>query len=70
MWLGSLIGWDKPILTEPNFDGGILGLLRKRINGVPLYLVNVKFEPGNYRLFHNYFDTKHKKTFKRNQSRL
>ena len=43
-------GWDQPILTEPNFKGGILGLMRKKINGVPHYLVNAKFEPGNYKL--------------------
>ena len=44
------VGWDQPILTEPNFKGGILGLMRKNINGTPHYLVNAKFEPGNYRL--------------------
>ena len=43
-------GWDQPILTEPNFKGGILGLLRKEINGAPHYLINAKFEPGNYKL--------------------
>ena len=43
-------GWDQPILTEPNFKGGILGLLRKEINGTPHYLINAKFEPGNYKL--------------------
>ena len=43
-------GWDQPILTEPNFKGGILGLMRKKINGTYHYLVNAKFEPGNYKL--------------------
>ena len=43
-------GWDQPILTEPGYTGGILGLLRKEINGTPHYLINAKFEPGNYRL--------------------
>lgn len=43
-------GWDQPILTEPNFKGGILGLIRKEINGNPHYLINAKFEPGNYKL--------------------
>jgi len=43
-------GWDQPILTEPGFKGGILGLLRKKINGSPHYLINAKFEPGNYRM--------------------
>ena len=41
-------GWDQPMFTEPGFDGGILGLLKKRINNTPHYLVNAKFEPGNY----------------------
>ena len=43
-------GWDQPIFTEPNFKGGILGLMRKEINGNPHYLINAKFEPGNYKL--------------------
>ena len=43
-------GWDQPMFTEPNFDGGILGLLKKKINNHPHYLINAKFEPGNYRL--------------------
>ena len=43
-------GWDQPILTETGFTGGILGLLRKKINGTPHYLINAKFEPGNYRM--------------------
>jgi oxidase EvaA len=43
-------GWDQPMLTQVGFDGGILGLLRQRIRGVPMYLVEAKAEPGNYRL--------------------
>jgi dTDP-4-dehydro-6-deoxy-alpha-D-glucopyranose 2,3-dehydratase len=43
-------GWDQPMLTQVGFDGGILGLLRKRIRGVPMYLIEAKVEPGNYRL--------------------
>ena len=42
-------GWDQPMFTEPGFDGGILGLLKKKINNMPHYLVNAKFEPGNYK---------------------
>jgi dTDP-4-dehydro-6-deoxy-alpha-D-glucopyranose 2,3-dehydratase len=42
-------GWDQPMFTEPGFDGGILGLLKKKINNTPHYLINAKFEPGNYR---------------------
>ena len=40
--------WDQPMFTEPGFDGGILGLLKKRIQNTPHYLINSKFEPGNY----------------------
>lgn len=43
-------GWDQPILTQVGYDGGILGLLRKRIDGIPHYLVEAKIEPGNYNL--------------------
>lgn len=43
-------GWDQPILTQVGFDGGILGLLRQRFEGVPHYLVEAKAEPGNYRI--------------------
>ena len=40
-------GWDQPIITQIGFNGGLLGLLRKRINNVPHYLVEAKAEPGN-----------------------
>ncbi len=43
-------GWDQPILTQVGFDGGLLGLLRQRHAGVPHYLLEAKFEPGNYHL--------------------
>jgi oxidase EvaA len=41
-------GWDQPFLTQQGYDGGILGLLRKRFDGIPHYLVEAKEEPGNY----------------------
>jgi dTDP-4-dehydro-6-deoxy-alpha-D-glucopyranose 2,3-dehydratase len=41
-------GWDQPFLTQEGFDGGILGLIRQRFDGVPHYLVEAKEEPGNY----------------------
>jgi len=44
-------GWDQPIIKENNFDGGILGLLRGIKHGLPHYLVEAKFEPGNYNNF-------------------
>lgn len=40
--------WDQPIIKQTNLIGGIIGLVRKNINGVPHYLVEAKFEPGNY----------------------
>ena len=41
-------GWDQPMMTQVGYDGGILGILRKRIDGVPHYLIEAKAEPGNY----------------------
>lgn len=40
-------GWDQPILTQIGYDGGLLGILRKRIDGIPHYLIDAKAEPGN-----------------------
>jgi len=40
--------WDQPILTQIGFDGGIVGIIRKRFNGAPHYLCEAKEEPGNY----------------------
>lgn len=40
-------GWDQPIITQVGFDGGLLGLLRKRIDDIPHYLIEAKAEPGN-----------------------
>ncbi|TKB53964.1 NDP-hexose 2,3-dehydratase family protein [Ferrimonas aestuarii] len=40
--------WDQPILEQVGYDGGILGLVRKRFDGVPHYLCEAKEEPGNY----------------------
>lgn len=42
------IGWDQPILEQVGYDGGILGIIRKRFHGVPHYLCEAKMEPGNY----------------------
>lgn len=41
-------GWDQPILEQVGYDGGILGIIRKRFKGVPHYLCEAKEEPGNY----------------------
>lgn len=43
-------GWDQPFLTQEGYDGGILGLIRQRFDGVPHYLVEGKEEPGNYNI--------------------
>ncbi len=40
--------WDQPILEQIGYDGGLLGIIRKRFNGVPHYLCEAKMEPGNY----------------------
>jgi len=41
-------GWYQPIIKEVGYDGGTLGLLRKKLEGIPHYLINAKAEPGNY----------------------
>ena len=38
-------GWTQPMLAKN--PGGILGILMKKINGVPHYLLQAKAEPGN-----------------------
>ena len=38
-------GWTQPMIA--NNPGGVLGLLMKKFNGVPHYLVQAKAEPGN-----------------------
>ena len=40
--------WDQPFLTQVGYVGGVIGLIRDEINGIPHYLVEAKFEPGNY----------------------
>ena len=42
--------WDQPFLKQKNLNGGIIGLVRKKINNIPHYLIEAKFEPGNYNL--------------------
>ena len=38
-------GWAQPMIGKN--PGGILGLLMKKINGIPHYLLQAKAEPGN-----------------------
>ena len=33
-------GWYQPIIKEVGYDGGTLGLLRKKVSGIPHYLIN------------------------------
>ena len=44
----KLSDWDQPILEQVGYDGGILGIVRQRFEGVPHYLCEAKVEPGNY----------------------
>ncbi len=41
-------GWDQPILSEVDEVGGLLGLIRTKIDNLPHYLVEAKYEPGNF----------------------
>ena len=43
-----LVTWDQPIVEQVGFDGGLLGIIRKRFNDIPHYLCEAKEEPGNY----------------------
>ena len=38
-------GWTQPMIAKN--PGGILGIIMKRINGMPHYLLQAKAEPGN-----------------------
>lgn len=40
--------WDQPFIKQVGYNGGIIGLVRANINGIPHYLVDAKFEPGNF----------------------
>jgi len=42
------VTWDQPILEQVGYDGGLLGIVRKRFDGIPHYLCEAKEEPGNY----------------------
>lgn len=43
-----LTTWDQPILEQVGYDGGLIGIIRKRFHGIPHYLCEAKEEPGNY----------------------
>ena len=40
--------WDQPFIKQKSLNGGIIGLIRKKKGGIPHYLIDAKFEPGNY----------------------
>ena len=40
--------WDQPFIKQVGYNGGIIGLVRSNIKGIPHYLVDAKYEPGNY----------------------
>ena len=41
-------GWDQPFIKQVGYNGGIIGLVRSNIKGIPHYLIDAKFEPGNF----------------------
>ena len=40
-------GWSQPMVDQGT-EASIIGLIKKRFNGTPHYLIDAKFEPGNY----------------------
>lgn len=40
--------WDQPFIKQIGYKGGIIGLVRAMIDGVPHYLIDAKYEPGNF----------------------
>ena len=40
--------WDQPFIKQVGYNGGIIGLVRSNIGGIPHYLVDAKYEPGNF----------------------
>lgn len=42
---GNIPQWSQPIINQP--EVGLLGIIVKKINGVPHFLMQAKMEPGN-----------------------
>jgi oxidase EvaA len=40
-------GWIQPMIDQGT-EASIVGLIKKKFNGIPHYLIDAKFEPGNY----------------------
>lgn len=42
--------WEQPFIKQVGYRGGIIGLIRCKFKDIPHYLVQAKFEPGNFGL--------------------
>jgi len=42
---GPVQCWDQPIINQPEI--GILGVITRKFNGIPYFLMQAKMEPGN-----------------------
>tara|TARA_R110000796_G_scaffold252468_1_gene386951 strand:- start:92 stop:832 length:741 start_codon:yes stop_codon:yes gene_type:complete len=40
-------GWNQPMIDQGT-EASIVGLIKKKFKGIPHYLIDAKFEPGNY----------------------
>jgi len=40
-------GWSQPMIDQGT-EASVIGLIKKKFDGIPHYLIDVKFEPGNY----------------------
>ena len=40
-------GWDQPMIDQGT-ESSVAGLIMKRFDDIPYYLIEAKFEPGNY----------------------
>lgn len=40
-------GWTQPMVDQGT-EASVVGIIKKRFNGIPHYLINAKYEPGNY----------------------
>ena len=40
-------GWSQPMVDQGT-EASVVGIIKKYFNGIPHYLINAKYEPGNY----------------------
>ncbi|MEI6125399.1 MAG: NDP-hexose 2,3-dehydratase family protein [Pseudomonadota bacterium] len=45
---GPIQSWDQPIINQPEI--GILGIITRKFDGIPYFLMQAKMEPGNANL--------------------